>query len=319
MRGVQWPAAAVAFCVCALLTYGAAVTLGRRAIVTVPQRAPDAAGVAVRRTPRKQPYTFPGGRRQLLPDYRLVALYGAPHEPALGVLGTYEPQEAATAARDVAAQYQPFSAQHVLPTWEIIATVASASPTDNGDYSRETDPALLREWVDVARQNGIYVVLDFQPGRSDFLTQVQAYKDLIDQPHVGVALDPEWRLGPDQMPLEQIGAVNVAEPNAVAQWLAGEVQAHHLPQKLFLLHQFRLSMLPERDRLDTTHRQLAYVIQMDGQGAPSAKFDTWQAITQSPPADVQFGWKNFYAKDMPMLDVQQTAHIQPAPVYISYQ
>ena len=41
----------------------------------------------------------------------------------------------------------------------------------------------------------MYVVLDLQPGRTDFLTQAKRYEPLLALPHVGLALDPEWRLG----------------------------------------------------------------------------------------------------------------------------
>ena len=40
----------------------------------------------------------------------------------------------------------------------------------------------------------MYVVLDLQPGRSNFLDQAKLYEPLLRLPHVGLALDPEWRL-----------------------------------------------------------------------------------------------------------------------------
>ena len=39
-------------------------------------------------------------------------------------------------------------------------------------------------------------------------------------PYVGLALDPEWRLAPDQVHLRQIGSVGVDEVNGVVAWLA---------------------------------------------------------------------------------------------------
>jgi hypothetical protein len=46
------------------------------------------------------------------------------------------------------------------------------------------DPAMIREWVDRAADEGIYVVLDLQPGRTDFLTQAQRYRSLLELPQV---------------------------------------------------------------------------------------------------------------------------------------
>ncbi len=255
----------------------------------------------------------------MFPNYRLVALYGSPGMPVLGALGE-QPMDATIArVKQLAASYQPYAAEHILPTLEIIATVASASPTDNGDYSQETTAADLQPWITAARQAGVYVVLDLQPGRTNFLLQAQEYQTLLAQPNVGLALDPEWRLAPTQIPLKQLGTVDSNEVNAVDGWLASLTARNQLPQKLFLLHQFTLSMITNRQMLDTSHQELAYVIQMDGQGLQPTKHDTWQAITADPPPNIQFGWKNFYTKDTPVLGPAGTVAITPKPWYISYQ
>lgn len=269
--------------------------------------------------PPPKPFEFPAGGRELAGKYRLVALYGSPDESALGSLGEQPLPAAIDRAKNVAGAYGPLSAQPVLPTFEIIVTIASAAPTENGDYSREVDPAKLAVWVQAARQAGLYVVLDLQPGRTDFLTQAKQYEALLKQPNVGLALDPEWRLGLAQLPLQQIGSVDILEVNSVAAWLAQLTSTNHLPQKLFLLHQFRLDMLPGRAQLDTTHPELAYAIQMDGQGGQPQKQDTWNAITASPLPNATFGWKNFYHQDSPLLDPNGTMQLSPQPWYISYQ
>jgi len=61
-------------------------------------------------------------------------------------------------------------------------------------------------------------------GRTDFLTEARRYEDLLREPDVGLALDPEWRLGPDQRHLEQVGTVDASEVNEVSAWLAGIVR-----------------------------------------------------------------------------------------------
>ncbi|WP_104191812.1 hypothetical protein [Cryobacterium sp. Y82] len=61
-----------------------------------------------------------------------------------------------------------------------------------------------------------YVLLDLQPGRSDFLSQVVLTQSLLDLSYVGLALDPEWRLDPNQRYLVQIGFVGVTEINAAS-------------------------------------------------------------------------------------------------------
>ncbi len=269
--------------------------------------------------PYRRPYTFPAGGRTLVPGYRLVALYGVPDSPVLGALGD-QPLDATIArVKSLAAEYQPLMREHALPTLEIITTVASAYPEPDDSYSRPIDTATLQTWVTTARQSGVYVVLDLQPGRDDFLSQAKQYRPLLAQPNVGLALDPEWRLKPAEVPLEQIGTVSIGEVNSTVQWLADLVRRNHLPQKLLLLHEFRLSMLPDRTQLDTSHPELAYVIQMDGQGPQPTKMDTWQAVTADPPANVSFGWKNFYQKDSPVRTPAETMQLTPQPRYVSYQ
>jgi hypothetical protein len=264
-------------------------------------------------------YAFPNGGQEVFPRYRLVALYGTPGSARMGALGEQALPDAITRAKDLGAQYQAYTGEHIWPTFEIIATIASASPTADGNYSRELDIAELQPWVDAAKAAGIYVILDLQPGRTDFLTQAKQYEPLLTEPHVGLALDPEWRLAPNQVHLKQIGSVSVTEVNTVATWLADLVKQHRLPQKVLLLHQFRLSMIASREHLDTSRKELAYVIQMDGNGAQPTKLNTWRTILQQPPAQVQFGWKNFYDEDTPMLSPEATMQLDPRPWYVSYQ
>src|SRR3712207_6952449 len=49
-------------------------------------------------------------------------------------------------------QYQPLVGTPVVPAFEIIATVASASAGPDGNYSSESDVEALRPWVEAAGQ-----------------------------------------------------------------------------------------------------------------------------------------------------------------------
>jgi hypothetical protein len=71
--------------------------------------------------------------------------------------------------------------------------------------------------------------------------------------------------------------------------------------------------------LDTHHDDLAIVINMDGQGAPGTKQQTWQVVVANAPKGVYFGWKDFYTKDTPMLGPARTIRHRPTPMLISYQ
>ena len=263
---------------------------------------------------------LPGGGLIVHPGRRLVALYGNPTTSALGVLGEQSAEESVTRVMEIAQGYDA-DGMPILPSFEIIATVASAQSGDDNNYSAEMSPEILRPWIEVAGANGVYVILDLQPGRTDFLTQAKLYEEFLRLPYVGLALDSEWRLEPDQVHLRQIGSVDAAEINTVVEWLANLVREENLPQKYLLLHQFRLDMITNRDLINTPP-ELAVVIQMDGQGPLSTKYDTWNALTAGTEnAGFRWGWKNFYDEDTPRggATAQEVLALDPVPVYVSFQ
>ncbi|MGH8895088.1 MAG: hypothetical protein ACRDWY_17565 [Actinomycetes bacterium] len=265
------------------------------------------------------PAELPGGGKVLFPRRRLVALYGHPGAPSLGVLGEQGVSASVARARRVARPYRRLSTVPVVPAFELIATVAQRSPGTDGDYSGEASVRELLPWVRAAARNGMYVVLDLQPGRAHALEQAKRYRRLLLQPHVGLAVDPEWKLAPGQKPLEQIGHIDATELNAVSGWLAGLARDHDLPQKLFVVHQFRLSMVRRMHRLRTERPEVAVLVHMDGQGSAGQKRATWSAVKAARPAGVPLGWKNFYDEDHPTFTPERTMARRPRPRMVSYQ
>ncbi len=271
------------------------------------------------RTVRYAP-ELPGGGYLPFPGRRMVALYGHPRTGSLGMLGEQSAARSVTRVEDLVEQYAPLLDERVVPAFELIATVATGSAGAQGVYSQRTPLSDLTPWVDVAEKAGVYVVLDLQPGRADFLDQARAYEELLRRPHVGLALDPEWRLGPSEKPLQQIGHVGVDEVNRVGRWLAALVREHDLPPKVLTLHQFRTSMIRDRDRLDTSLDEVQWLVHADGQGSQGAKQGTWAALRRDLPEGVWLGWKNFEDEDAPMLTPAQTvAQVRPTPWFVSYQ
>ncbi|WP_341258590.1 hypothetical protein [Gordonia malaquae] len=262
---------------------------------------------------------LPGGGQIVFPGRRMVALYGSPGGADLGPLGAQGIDASIRRIRRVAEPYQRLSVETIVPAFEIIVTVASADPGYQGKYTNIIDPEAIRPWIDAAGRAGVYVTLDLQPGRMDFLTQAKMYRDLLKEPHVGLALDPEWRLKPKQVHLTQIGSVDPTEVNKTADWLADLVRTENLPQKVFVLHQFDADMLGDRSLLDTSHPELATVIHADGHGTPTVKRATYERIVDGLPPNVWLGWKNFYKEDKPMFSPRQTLRVRPEPWFISYQ
>jgi hypothetical protein len=246
----------------------------------------------------------------------VVAHYGGSAGPALGVLGRGTPEQAAAAVARRAEGYA-FAGRTVLPAMELIATVALDSPGPDGSYSSRGDLEAVERYLAAARRNRMLLVLDFQPGRSDFLSQVKRFERFLREPEVGVALDPEWKMRPGQRPGQVIGSASAASVNEVGAYLAGIVQEERLPEKLFVLHQFRSSMLPDREGI-LARPGLATVFHADGNGPVTVKKDVFTAL-DFPGPPFRVGFKVFLRADPVVMTPQQVMALTPQPDLVTYQ
>ncbi|NMO89958.1 hypothetical protein [Actinomycetospora sp. TBRC 11914] len=278
-------------------------------VLTVPAGAPAAPAAPA------PPPQLPRGGTTIFPNYRVVAYYGTADTDRLGVLGAGSPDQAATKLEQAAA---PFATpgRTVQPAMELIVGVADGGPGPDGDYHHDIDQGAAQRYLAAARAHKQLMVIDIQPGRTDFMTAVKPWENLLREPDVGLALDPEWRMPPGEIPGEQIGTVSADEVNQVSAWLANLVQANDLPQKLFVVHQFTPNMISNPERLQTPP-QLAVVQHIDGFGAPPNKLGKYQELQR--PAQMHLGFKLFYTQDTPMLTAAQALALHPTPDLVTYQ
>jgi hypothetical protein len=257
----------------------------------------------------------PGGGTTLFPSHRLVAFYGAPASPSLGVLGDASPD--ALWPR-LAAAAVPFSGPNtaVVPSYELIAFAAQAAPGADGAYSAEVASSRLDEYLQVVHAHHGMLILDVQPGRSDLVADAQALEPWLVHPDVGLALDPEWELQPGQLPKQQIGQTTAGEINQVSAWLQQLTVAHRLPQKLLVVHQFRSSMVVAKPDV-TSRPNVAIAFNMDGYGGTENKLSVYQLLA----SDTRWalGYKLFYTRDQPLQTAEQVLALSPPPQIIEYQ
>jgi hypothetical protein len=247
-----------------------------------------------------------------------VALYGHPGSSVLGVLGEQPVGAAADRAAAVAAQYGGFG-RPVVPTFELIVTVASSAAGADGDYSNEFPDSTFVPWIETAAQRGMHVLCDLQPGRSTFPSQARQIEDLLRYRNVSLALDPEWRVGPTQRPGGgRIGTVSGSEVNETIDYLDGVVRRFGLPPKMLVVHQFTPSMVTDTAIIRGTPN-VRVVFQMDGFGTLALKLGSWNRMVAGLPAGALTGWKNFYDEDRPTPTPAETMAVEPTPVYVSYQ
>jgi len=257
---------------------------------------------------------LPQGGTTIFPAYRVVAYYGTPGSGTLGVLGEGGPD---TMLPKLRAAAKPFAGDRkVQPAYELIASVAQAGPGPDGDYSQMIAMTKIQQYVDQARRNKVLVILDLQPGRGDFLPQAKQLERFLIQPHVGLALDPEWRMPQGKVPGKTIGTVSAAEVNRVSDYVSGLVEQHSLPEKLFVLHQFRTSMLPDVAAIQQ-RPGLALVQHVDGFGTRSEKNATWDRLRR--PQQFHLGYKLFYDEDIKRYGAADLLKFKDVPELISFQ
>jgi len=260
--------------------------------------------------------TLPGGGTRVFEGGRfLVAYYGTAQTPALGVLGESAPDTMHRRLRRAAA---PFArpGHPVRPVYELIVSIADAYPGRGGDYSHDIPRAAVRRYIDAAHRNGALLLLDVQPGRTDFLTAARRWEWALRDPAVGLALDPEWRMGPRQVPGRTIGQVGAAEVNRTSAWLAGLTRRRGLPEKLFVLHQFRTDMVRHIELIDA-RPGLAMVQHVDGFGTPGQKADTYHAVAR--PRQFAMGFKLFYDEDVHRMSARDVHRLRPRVRFVSFQ
>ena len=247
-------------------------------------------------------------------DRVLVAYYGTGSTGSLGVLGETDPEAMHRRLQKAA---RPFRALgQVQLVYELIVTVADRSPGPDGAYSHDIPREVVEEYVEAARRHHALLVLDVQPGRARFLDVVKRWEWALREPHVGLALDPEWRMGPDEVPGSVIGSTGAAEVNAVSGWLADLTRRRALPEKVFVLHQFRAAMIRGVNQV-VSRPGLAMVQHVDGFGTPRDKLATYRAVAR--PRDFTMGFKLFYDEDVPLLSAREVAKIRPRVRFVSFQ
>ncbi len=262
------------------------------------------------------PAECPG--QTMFPGRRVVAMYGTERSERLGVLGEQSPVESAARLAEVAEPWRAGS-ETVLPAFELIATLATGTPESRGVYNLRSSHDFVQAYLDVARRHGYYLILDIQPGQSDFLTEAKYYEEFLRQPDVGIALDPEWRTQPPARPKGGfVGQVDAAEVNEVIDYVAQLVAEEHLPEKLFVVHQFQERMVTNRDQI-VERPGVAVTIHMDGFGDRGNKLESYDVVRADPPLDM--GLKLFYDEDIDLLGADDVLGglFDPVPLMITYQ
>ncbi|MDQ2652115.1 MAG: hypothetical protein M3Z20_03625 [Chloroflexota bacterium] len=285
--------------------------------VVAPTTAPTAAAApaAMATTPptSRTPFT-----EALLPEYRIVAYYGHPHDSNMGIVGEMPLDELTGKLHKQAEAFEAADpSRPVVPALELIATVAQRDPGFDGTYILDTDHETLREYIDYAAEHDMLVILDVQIGRGTVADEIEKVRDLLEQPNVHLALDPEFAIAEGETPGDHIGSLD-ADTITYAQQVLAEISTEQgIPPKMLIVHQFREDMISGKGQL-APMPGVQLVIDADGFGEPELKTFVYNYLVRDEP--VEFGGiKLFYSQDSPLMKPREILDLVPAPDVIIYQ
>jgi hypothetical protein len=285
---------------------------------TAPTPAPAPSPTA-RRSPEPAQAQLPRGGRSVFPTYRLVGYSGLTGAATLGRLGTGDLDQR---LREIERRAEPYAAgRRILPVAEIIATIVHPEPGRDGMFRGRLGEDQIDRYLEAARRHQALLLLNIQPGRADFLDEVQAFEKFLVQPDVGVALDPEWAMDRGDRPGAVFGHTTGRELDTVAEYLSGLAAEHDLPEKVMVVHELAPSIITRESRL-RDHRGVAVVKSIDGIGSRGAKEATYRAVWRGTPDFVRPGFKLFFTEDRRhgrLMTPRQVLALKPRPDYVLYE
>ncbi|MGH2840496.1 MAG: hypothetical protein ACRDKY_06685 [Solirubrobacteraceae bacterium] len=232
------------------------------------------------------------------------------------MLGIGSPDRAAARLQRVARRYATRQ-RPVLPAFELIATIAAQGPGEDGLHRIHQTPATIDRYLRAARRAKALLLLDIQPGRGDFLSEAQRLEPWLRQPDVGLALDPEWHVGANEVPGQTIGSVTAEEINEVTEYLASFVVERPLPEKLVVVHQFTSGMVERKEEV-LDRPGVAITMNVDGFGNRADKREKYVEFT-GEVARFHDGFKLFFEEDTDLMRPRDVLRLQPSPDLIVYE
>jgi hypothetical protein len=271
------------------------------------------------------PVISPGAPSGYLSRYRLIGFYGSPEGRGLGILGNQNRRETVRMITGVIREYEPWNTdgRTMLPLFHMITTVAK--PCSSYELcSRQIDTALIGDWIVTAQNYNAAVVMDIQPGRANVIEEFNRVKQFLYNPHVHLAIDPEFTLNNEQEPNRQIGTIDASVINQIQAEMNGIAQQVGV-NRVLILHQFKDTMITNKQNI-INYPNVELVINGDGYGPPGPKMRNYLQYANEPGFEYG-GFKLFTDQvddrliyDVPfMLPVRVMTALEPVPVIIMFQ
>lgn len=285
---------------------------------TSPAPAPTAAP-APTTEPTPEIIELPRGGTEFFPRYRLFGYAGAPGAEAFGRLGVGDLDDRVVEMQERGEEY--LDGRELMPVLELIATVVHPRPMDDGMFRTRMPDSVAQDYLDAARRHDGILLLNIQPGLAPMADEVRYWEHFLVEPDVGVALDPEWDVGPGQIPGQVYGHTEGEEMEEIAAYLSDLVAEHELPEKVMVYHQVHPGVVSNLDALGE-HNGVVIINSIDGIGHPNDKVATYNRIMPDKPDHVVAGFKLFYEEDSwygPLMTAEEVLALDPQPEYILWE
>lgn len=260
------------------------------------------------------------GGRTIFPKYRLMGFCGTPGAPALGALRG----NLAARTKDMLKLAPAYAGdRQILPVFELITVVVMAAPGVDKKWRRRVPDSVVDDYLKAARAAKGILLLNIQPGQSDFLTEVKAYEKYLKEPDVGVALDPEWQMWKEnQVPGQVYGRTTGEAISDVGAYLSDLIKEGDLPEKALVFHQVNVHVLKDEDAI-TMHPGVVVIKSVDGRGYTGAKILTYHSLVDHMSSDLHPGFKLFFDEDVTiggrLMGPKEVMALTPLPEYVLYE
>lgn len=257
----------------------------------------------------------PGEPQPYLDKARLFAYYGSPISSGLGILGDFPRPDMLNHMRQTIANWQPYFDLPLLSTYHMVTTVANPHPPE---YRHQVALDVIQEWVDAAKANGVVVILDIQPGRANIMAEYNRVRQFLYEPHVHIALDPEFFMMEGQIPLVNVGQIYASQINEIQADMNNIAYEIGL-NRVLIIHQFANGMMPDKDNIQD-YPYVELLINGDGVGPAAAKIRNYNQYAGE--AGFEYGGFKLFPTDgdFPVMNPEWVMNaLVPQPVLIIIQ
>jgi hypothetical protein len=265
--------------------------------------------------PAPEPTPKPGS---LFDHSQLIVYYGTPLAPGLGELGMYPPQEMAERLKSHTRLYDDLNGDRkAIATMDLIYGVVQAEPTKNGLYMSYLSDDRVNEYIRLAEEHDMQLILDLQIGRSTVAAEVEKIERFLLHPRVHVAIDPEYAVGPNGYPIHTPGVISGHDINGAQLYLQELTERHNLPPKMLVVHQFMDGTIIEGE-VTANLPDVELVLNMDAFGDYPEKVKKYKHYMTRPYAERR-SFNIFLKQDRPVGTEQDVLALDPMPDMVMYQ